>query len=34
MIYGIGSALPEKVMIPDSDIQNVEHVENVAAARR
>ncbi len=34
MIYGIGPALPENVLTPDSDIQDVDHVEHVAPVPR
>ncbi|MBW2041273.1 MAG: FAD-dependent oxidoreductase [Deltaproteobacteria bacterium] len=34
MMYGIGPALPENVLTPDADIQDVDHVENVASDPR
>jgi NADPH-dependent glutamate synthase beta subunit-like oxidoreductase len=34
MMYGFGPALPEKVLTPDADIQDVDHVENVTPDAR
>ncbi len=34
LMYGIGLTLPENVLTPDADIQNVDQVENVAAEKR